>query len=197
METLIDTSSYFRINELKNYVYCPRISFYTMCLGIDRETGLSRSGIEAESEVKSLMKRRKYALHAVVEGVRHFDVPALSHNYQLIGRIDELVETKDGVYLIDYKDTTKDFGYWRLQMAAYRLCIEEQRSSQDVLGCYVYTIPSKKYHEVNQKATDGQALTQILDHLRQMTTYEICPPPVAQIGKCRVCQYARFCNDVF
>ena len=102
-------STYLRINELKNYAYCPRISFYTLCLGIDRETGLSKMGIEAEAEVKTRMKRRKHALHAVVDGQRHFDVTVFSHTYRIVGRLDEVVEAADGIYLIDYKDTDRDY----------------------------------------------------------------------------------------
>src|SRR5579871_6411125 len=86
MTNIPDTTHYLRINELKNYTYCPRISFYALCLGIDRETGLSRAGIDAEAETKVRMKRRKQALHSVKEGERHFDVTVYSHTLQLVGR---------------------------------------------------------------------------------------------------------------
>jgi len=189
-------SAYLRINELKNYAYCPRISFYTLCLGIDRETGLSRMGIEAEAETKVRMKRRKHALHTVVEGRRHFDVTVFSHTYRIVGRLDEVVETADGLYLIDYKDTDRDYGYWKLQMVAYRMCLDEA-PAQAVLGCYIYSIPTQQYHEVRLTRRDADKLSLALTELHAMVESELCPPPVQQIGKCRVCQYARFCNDVF
>lgn len=189
-------STYLRINELKSYAYCPRISFYTLCLRLDRETGLSRMGIEAEAEVKTRMKRRKHALHAVVDGQRHFDVTVFSHIYQIVGRLDEVVETAAGIYLIDYKDTDRDYGYWKLQMYAYRLCLEEMLTPT-ILGCYIYSIPTQEYHEVKFAQRDAGKLPVALTELRAMVENEICPPPVEQIGKCRVCQYARFCNDVF
>ena len=189
-------STYIRVNELKNYAYCPRISFYTLCLGIDRETGLSRMGIEAEAEVKSRMKRRKHALHAIVEGQRHFDVTVFSHTYRLVGRLDEVVETADGVYLIDYKDTDRDFGYWKLQMNAYRVCLDYP-PAPPVLGCYIYSIPTQQYHEMKFTQRDAEKLLAALTELHNMVESERCPPPAPQLGKCRVCQYARFCNDVF
>jgi CRISPR/Cas system-associated exonuclease Cas4 (RecB family) len=118
---MTETDAYLRINEIKNMIYCPRISYYALCLGLDRETGLSRMGIAAEAEVKGRMRRRKHALHAVVDGERYFDVLLVSHVARLIGRIDELVATDAGVYLVDYKDTERDYGYWRAQLCAYSI----------------------------------------------------------------------------
>jgi CRISPR-associated exonuclease Cas4 len=195
METdILDTDSYLRINEIKNYLYCPRISYYSLCLQVDRETDLSRGGIVEEQQTKEHMKRRKYALHAVHEGSRHFDVPITSHLHRFVGRLDEMVVTSEGAYLVDYKDTDQDYGYWRTQMLAYKLGLEEM--GQVILGCYVYLIPKRAYELVVFKASDINKLAQILSSLRGMVAAERCPPPAAQIGKCRSCQYLRFCNDV-
>ncbi len=191
-----DTSSYLRINELKNYAYCPRISFYVICLGIDRETGLSKMGTEAETEAKTRMKRRKHALHAIVEGQRKFDVAMFSHIHQIAGRLDEVVETPNGIYLIDYKNTDRDYGYWKLQMYAYWLCMSES-SVLPVLACHVYSIPTQQYHLIRFTRRDEEKLHETLRALHAMIASECCPPPVPQLGKCRVCQYSRFCNDVF
>lgn len=192
----VNTANYWRINEIKNYLYCPRISFYTLCMGLDRETGLSQMGIEAEAETKVRMKRRKHALHAVHDGTRHFDVLVFSHQHQLVGRLDEVVETDDGLYLIDYKDTEKDYGYWHLQMLGYRLCLEEQQTAP-ILGLYVYVIPQQAYKSIKVTSKHHQKLMDVVKALSRLTTEEVCPPPVSQIGKCHSCQYARFCNDVF
>lgn len=196
MTTEANMETYLRINELKNYLYCPRISFYTLCLRIDRETDLSRAGITEEQVTKHRMQRRRQALHAVKSGTRHFDVPVVSHQFQLVGRLDETVETSEGLYLVDYKDTERDYGYWTLQMLAYQLCMEE--AGRRVAGVYIYTIPTRQYHEIHPNQTgDLRRLEGVLQHLRRMVEEEICPPPVDQIGKCRSCQYARFCNDIF
>jgi len=189
-----DTDHYLRINEIKNYLYCPRISFYTLCLHIDRETDLSKGGIRAEQQIKDKMKRRKSALHAVHEGIRQYDVQLVSHRHRMIGRIDEIVETEAGIYLVDYKDTDRDYGYWQTQMAAYVLAAQE--TGAQVLGSYIYTIPTRKYQIVTIEPRDIQRLTQIIAALHNMTTSEICPPPVTQIGKCQSCQYQNFCADV-
>lgn len=189
-----DIHSYLRINEIKNYIYCPRISYYTLCLQLDRETDLSRAGIAAEGATKQKMKRRKYALHSVYDGDRHFDVSVVSHIYQIVGRIDEIVETHDGVYLVDYKDTERDYGYWRVQMCAYAVAMQEM--GQTVLGTYIYSIPQKQYVQIHLKDKDKLQFINIVEVLRQMVFDETCPDAVEQIAKCRVCQYTRWCNDV-
>lgn len=191
---MIDPDHYLRINEIKNYLYCARISFYTLCMGIDRETDLSRGGIAEEQATKKRMQRRKGAIHAVQSGVRQFDVTLTTHRYRLVGRLDEMIETDTGVYLVDYKDTQVDYGYWTLQMAAYACAAEEM--GYNVLGCYVYAIPKRAYEEVSIRPAHRTRLGEIINALYEFLQTESCPPPVNQIGKCRVCQYARFCNDV-
>ncbi|NDJ54421.1 MAG: CRISPR-associated protein Cas4 [Chloroflexi bacterium] len=190
-----NTDHYLRINEIKNYLYCGRISYYTLCLRLDRETDLSKGGVGAEQETKVRMKRRKSALHTVHQGMRHFDVSVVSHALRLIGRVDEMVETDAGVYLIDYKDTDRDYGYWRTQMAAYALAAQEM--GNQVLGSYVYIIPRKRYEAIEVQPRDMRRLEQIVAELAELIVHEVCPPPAKQIGKCRSCQYANFCADVF
>lgn len=191
-----NTDYYWRVNELKNMLYCPRISFYTLCLGIDRETGHSKVGIQAEAETKRKMRRRKHALHAVVEGERHFDVAVVNHELRLVGKLDEVVVTSDGLYLVDYKDTDKDYGYWRVQMTAYRLCLHSM-IDLPILDAFVYAIPSQQYIQVKSTRRDEKKLNNLLDVLGTMVNTEQCPPPTAKQGKCRSCQYQRFCNDIF
>jgi CRISPR-associated exonuclease Cas4 len=192
---MTETDGYLRVNELKNALYCPRISYYTLCLNIDRETDLSKGGIREEQTTKHRMKRRKGALHAVHEGERHFDVALVSHSHKFVGRLDEMVETERGVYLIDYKDAERDYGYRAMQMLAYKVAAEEM--GWTVLGCYIYAIPTQTYEEIAFKRAGLAQLEQLLQMLHAMIEGEACPPPAKQLGKCQVCQYARFCNDVF
>ena len=192
---LPDTTGYLRINELKNHAYCPRIPYYTLCMGMDRTTRLAEMGVEAEIETKHRMNRRKHALHSVVEGTRHSDVAVWSRTWQLMGNVDEIVETSGGLYLVDYKDTAQDYGYWQMQMQAYRLCVEECLSAP-VLGCYIYTIPDMAYHPVALDRRVLGRLDRAIQAMQDVLKSEVCPPPTPHQGKCRVCQYRCFCNDV-
>lgn len=185
---------YIRINEIKNYIYCPRIPFYTLCLSLDRETALSKIGIENEDITKKRMKRRKHAAHAVHNGTRHLDVPVTHHDLRLVGRVDELIMTDDGVYVIDYKDTDRDYGYWRVQMTAYKLCLTA--AGHKVLDCYIYSIPDQTYHSLKLAKRDESRLKTILASLQRMIETEIIPAPTRHHRKCVTCQYERFCNDV-
>ena len=152
------------------------------------------SGIESEKATKQKMKRRKHALHAIHEGLRHFDVPVVLDDYALIGQIDEIIETDKGCYIVDYKDTDQDYGYWKIQLYAYQVGIEAQ--GQQVLGCYIYTIPNQSYRLVKMTQREAKTLKTITQALQQMIDTESCPAPTAHEQKCHTCQYARFCNDV-
>jgi CRISPR-associated exonuclease Cas4 len=190
------TEDYLRINEIKNYLYCPRIAYYTLCLRLDLQTDLSRLGTEAEAKTKKQMKRRQQALHSVHQGERLFDVQVMSRTYRLIGRVDEVVQTAEGDYVVDYKDSQQDYGYWKMQLCAYSLAYAEQ-TGRKVLAAYVYSIPEQKYQLVKWSKVDQTKLFRLRDEVLALVETERCPPPVEQVGKCRVCQYLRFCNDIF
>lgn len=193
VKNTFDSQLYWRVNEIKNAVYCPRISFYALCLGLDRETAVSRIGIEAEAKTKKRMRRRKHALHAVHDGERVFDIPVIYHPLRLIGRLDEIVVTDDGVYLVDYKDTDTDYGYWALQMAAYRLGIAA--TGTKVLGCYIYTIPDQQYKQVKVNKGHENRLHEVIDQLELLIYTEVLPMPTKHPNRCLSCQYSCFCND--
>ncbi len=190
----MSTDSYLRINELKNALYCLRIPYYALCLSLDRSTALSRMGIEQEAIVKRRMKRRQHALHAVHDGERRFSVPVVHHELQLVGSLDEVVVTDEGLYLVDYKDTDRDYGYWKIQMAAYRLALEAD--GQVIRGCYVYTIPNQTYHPIRTTQRETHNLKELVRQMHHLIQTEVCPPPTSHVSKCYSCQYANFCNDV-
>jgi CRISPR/Cas system-associated exonuclease Cas4 (RecB family) len=150
--------------------------------------GFVAAGIAEDSE-QTPMKAAKRA--GRLRGVRHFDVLIVSHQHRLVGRLDEMVETTDG-YLVDYKDTDRDYGYWRRKLA-YKLA---GRGGYRALDAHIHHSRST-VHAVQFRPSDTAKLKGILEALHQMIEAEVCPPPVDQLGKCRSCQYARFCNDVF
>ncbi len=192
---LVETDFYLRINELKNFVYCPRTTFYELCLHLNLTTASAEMGQEAEREVKEKLRRRKQALHTVVEGERRFDVTVFSHKHRLVGKIDELVLAADGIHIVEYKDTPTDYGYWKMQLMGYRLCVEESYE-RPVVGCWVYIIPEKRYQPITLSKRDMKKLEDTRQFILQMIEAERCPPPVKQRGKCYSCQYRRFCNDI-
>lgn len=188
-----ETEHYLRINEIKNYVYCPRIPFYTLILHLDRATALSQAGIEAEQTAKHKMKRRKHALHQVQQGERLFDLWVFHHDLQIVGQVDEVVTTTAGIYLVDYKDTDQDYGYWKLQLCAYQLAAEAM--GKTVLGCYIYTIPDQTYHDIKITRREHNKLHTIIQAVHSLLEQPICPAPTPHTRKCLTCQYRRFCND--
>jgi CRISPR-associated protein Cas4 len=189
-----NTDNYIRVNDIKNAIYCPRISYYELCMRIDLETDLSKAGIREEQATKTKMKRRKQALHSVHQGERKFDVALVNHELKIVGRIDEIVSTEQGIYLVDYKDTDKDYGYWKLQLTAYQLCAKEM--GYTVLGCYIYIIPKKSYKEVKPTSKDVEKLRELCLKVEEIVQEENFPPPNEIASKCYSCQYIRLCNDV-
>jgi len=83
----------------------------------------------------------------------------------------------------------------KYQLAAYALLAEE-RWRKPARRCFIYLIAAKKAAEV--EITDGarRYVSRLLGEMRDMVTHQRVPPPTRRAGRCRECEYRRFCNDV-
>ncbi|GIV67758.1 hypothetical protein [Caldilinea sp.] len=86
-----------RVADIKQYAYCPRVVFYEYCLpGVRPLTYKMQHGLEAQSRVEELEKRRSLREYRLTEGVRHFHVALTSERLGCTALIDLVVESGDG-----------------------------------------------------------------------------------------------------
>ena len=82
-----------------------------------------------------------------------------------------------------------------MQVATYALLLEEQRGCTVKRG-YLYLIPERRAEVVPiDKRLRAKTLA-ALEAMRQMLVSEKMPAPAANLRKCTVCEFRRFCNDV-
>jgi CRISPR-associated exonuclease Cas4 len=185
------------VTDLKNYIHCPRYTYFEHCLpGVRPRTYAMDAGDEAHEDERARARRRTLWQYGLPEGERQFDVYLQSSNLGLVGRVDELVTAPGGMLLpVDYKLSDKVNESFEMQVVAYALLLEATYDTTVHTG-YVYLIGRRKLHTVAVSPDRRDSVLAALRHMRDIVDYERMPPPVRQKGKCRACEWWRFCNDV-
>src|SRR5215208_377369 len=92
MDEQIGMEAPFRVADLKQWVYCPRVLYYALCLPKVRPTTYKmEAGIEAGYNEEGREERRSLQPYGVEEGHREFDVALSSTRYGLRGKADLIV----------------------------------------------------------------------------------------------------------
>ena len=87
----------FRVTDLKQFVYCARIVYYTYCLPLLRPVTFKMvAGVEAHDRAEGLEQRRSLRAYGLTSGRRYFDVVLESEALWLRGKVDMVVVREDG-----------------------------------------------------------------------------------------------------
>ncbi len=120
------TEQPFCVTDLKQWVYCPRILYFRLCLPAIRPlTYKMEAGIEdgeAEAQRESRRSLRTYGLKS---GRREYDVALASGRLGLRGKIDMLIlreePGEEELIPVDYKLSDLASPHFRLQLMAVSL----------------------------------------------------------------------------
>jgi len=195
-----DVYTPFRVTDLKQWVYCPRILYYYTCLPKVRpETYKMQAGVESGRSEEDREVRRSLRTYGLRSGRREFNVDVQSERLGLRGTVDMVIWAQVGgeeqVIPVDYKLTRIAGKHFRLQLAAYGLLLEEQWGIPSKRG-FLYFIEQRRAHEVRFNSRLREELLQTLDAMHRMIAGEQISAPTAQRAKCLTCEFRRFCNDV-
>ncbi|GAB4505456.1 MAG: CRISPR-associated protein Cas4 [Anaerolineales bacterium] len=198
METLEELETPFRVTDLKQWVYCPRILYYQVCLPDVRPTTYKmEAGREAGLIEQERERRRSLRTYGLTEGRREFEVPLVSSTLGLRGKPDMVIwldATRQAIP-VDYKLSKMAGEHFKLQIAAYGLMIEES-SGYTVRRGFLYSIPLRRAEEIPLDRRLRDKLRATLTEMQQMLQYEAMPAPTPNRNKCLACEFRRFCNDV-
>jgi CRISPR-associated exonuclease Cas4 len=187
----------FRVIDLKQYVYCPRILYYQTVLPEVRPlTYKMEAGLLAHTEVEGREKRRSLRSYGVTAGERTFNVPLYSAELGLSGELDMLIETETELIPVDYKQAKQVGQHFKMQLLAYGRLLElTHPSHKPVQRGFLYLIPTRKAEEVRFTKPLRRQLEQALIALNQIARQQQMPEPTSQHGRCLDCEFRRFCND--
>lgn len=187
----------FAVTDLKQYAYCPRIPFYTYCLPLIRPvTFKMEEGKAAHEEEVVRERRRTLALYGLEGGVRHYNVWLESSELGLRGLVDIVIEMEGELIPVEYKQTRREVGrhIWQ-QVAAYGMMLEEAWHKPVRRGL-IFSLLSRRVKEIPITEELRREVWEAVRAMREMVERERMPEPPRRRGKCRNCEFRRFCNDV-
>ncbi len=193
----------FRVTDLKQYCYCPRLIYYYYCLpDIRPVTYKMEAGAAAQDEEEVRQARRSLRAYGLGRGEMETNVYLESAQLGLRGQVDMVIKTDDKVkgewelIPVDYKLSSGTMGpHFKLQLLAYGLMLAETRGLPAHRG-FLYAIPKRQAVEVTFTAEMRRQLSQAVVEMTEVVARERMPAAVAQRAKCAACEFRRFCNDV-
>jgi CRISPR-associated exonuclease Cas4 len=195
-QTEFQFESPFCVTDLKQWIYCPRILYYRLCLPDIRPTTYKMQiGAEEGKAEGTREKRRSLKIYGVEDGHREFDVALSSERYGLRGKGDLVIWRTAEVIPVDYKFSNIAGQHFQMQLVAYGLLLEEMSGLTAHRG-FLYMLPNRNVIEVKFVARLRQKLLGTLEMMQRMLYGELIPPPTQNQHKCLACEFRRFCNDV-
>ncbi len=187
-----------RATDLKQFVYCPRVFYYQVCLPKIRPvTFKMEEGVRAGRDEAGKEERRSLRAYGIKEATREFDVPLRSKRLGVRGEIDMVITvTETGeVIPVDYKLSKIAGIHFQMQVAVYGMMLEEMRGVRVTRG-FLYEIPLKRAEEISIDMALRLKADKAVKQMREILEKERMPPPVRNVAKCVACEFRRFCNDV-
>ncbi len=187
----------FRVIDLKQYIYCPRILYYHTVLPQVRPlTYKMEAGKKAHEQTEGKEKRRSLRSYGLTTGERTFNVPLYSEEMGLSGEIDMLIETDTDLIPVDFKHTKKVGNHFKMQLMGYGRLLENRSGHKKITRGFLYLIPTRQAIEVSFTKRLHTQLNKAVAELERITKQQIMPPATTQYGRCLDCEFRRFCNDV-
>ncbi|WP_017754490.1 CRISPR-associated protein Cas4 [Calidifontibacillus oryziterrae] len=187
------------ITDLKQFVYCPRVIYYTYVQPVPKKPTFKMVyGREQHTEMNKKEKRRGLIQYKLIEGERIFGYPIRSQELGLSGKLDILIDTKNELgqryFPVECKDTDRGiFNNIKYQLVAYAMCLEEMTGSTVSEG-FIYIIPEKKAYKIIITNEQKKYVRKMISMINKIINEEHYPEPRAR-KRCWDCEFIRYCND--
>jgi CRISPR-associated exonuclease Cas4 len=187
-----------RVNDLKQFEYCPRIVFYNTVMPVERKATVKMDrGKQEEIRLDSLETRRSLKRYDLDAGERRFHVWLESAKLGLTGKLDLLIVSPRGYFPVDFKYTRgRPHRNHVFQLAGYALLVEEAFRTQ-VSSAFIYLVPIQEVVAVTLTEDIKHETTDRLRRMRDMIRDGILPDPTPVRSRCDECEFRNYCGDIF
>ena len=187
-----------RPTDLKNWAYCRRVVFYHQTMpGTGKATGKMAAGERAQDLLERLEMRRTLERYGWEGAERRYGVWLTCEETGLSGRVDCLLVKGDEAAVVDYKLTSGEPGAnHHLQLCGYALLVERVMGKR-VRQAFLYRIPDDRVFEWEVTGEWVKEAEVALGEMAEMGRKEEIPAATEVRGRCRDCEYANFCGDVW
>jgi len=187
-----------RVNDLKQYEYCPRIVFYNTVMPVDRKVTVKMErGKQEELRLDALEKRRNLRWYQLGSGQRDFHVWLDSAALGLSGKLDLLIVSPKGYFPVDFKYTHgRPHRNHIFQLAGYGLLLEENFGTQVEAG-FIYLVPTQEVVTIELNERLREKTLGMLGEIRSMIREGMLPAPTPVRARCEDCEFRNYCGDIF
>ena len=189
----------FRVIDLKQYTYCPRILyFHTVLPQVRPLTYKMAAGIAAHAQTEQREKRRSLRTYGLQQGERRFNISLYGPDLHLSGELDMLIETATELIPVDFKHSKREGDHFRMQLLAYGRLLDILANPQQksIQRGFLYLIPQRQAVEVRFTPALQRRLNKVMKQLHIIAKNQQMPEPTKRNGRCVDCEFRRFCNDV-
>ncbi|MBK9121539.1 MAG: CRISPR-associated protein Cas4 [Chloroflexi bacterium] len=192
----LEVAQPFTVTDLKQHIYCQRISYFHLCLPDVRPVTRKMSiSIERHSDERRRAARRTMAMYGIDSGEVLFDVDVASSRLNLTGRLDQLVIAPHELIIVDYKIASRYGKHFEVQLAAYAILAEESYLVPAKRG-FVYLTKVRKAVEIRISSQLRCKVESAVNEMTVIQQSERMPGPTEWRQRCLDCEFRRFCNDV-
>jgi CRISPR-associated exonuclease Cas4 len=187
-----------RVNDLKQFEYCPRIVFYNTVMPVERKSTVKMErGKEIELKLDALEARRTLRRYRLAEGERRYHVWLSSDRLGLSGKLDLLIVTPDACYPVDFKYTRdRPRRNHVLQLGGCALLVEDVMQ-MPVPAAFIYIAPANQLARIIVTPGLKDLVRTRLREIREMIGEQFLPEPTPVRARCEECEFRNYCGDVF
>ncbi|NHI93719.1 MAG: CRISPR-associated protein Cas4 [Candidatus Lokiarchaeota archaeon] len=182
---------YFTAEDMRQYVYCPRIIYFRHVMRIQPERTYK---MERGEEIHDAIRKKNPELDGQIQ--KYYNIYLKDVKFGLVALLDYLEYYENEAIPVDIKTgkhvEQKISDHHLAQLIVQAILVESQ------LGLLVqkvkvwYLKENKEFiHEI-----DIEDKRKVLSHLKEMKKIlieEIIPKPVEDAAKCRDCEFWRYC----
>ena len=180
----------FPVSLIKEYLFCPRIPYFILVMGIKEiTTGSMELGKDVELLEKEKSKRRTTLFRREKILNKWINLRVYSERLKLYGVVDEVVETDKGFHVIEYKYGALLRRGVMYQAIAYAMLVSEHFRRR-VNSVILVDLSTGRHLEIPFEERHANHVKWIVRELEKIVKEGKIPP---MGNKCESCLYRKFC----
>jgi CRISPR-associated exonuclease Cas4 len=190
--------SHLAVTDLKQWAYCPRVVYYHCVLpGAGQATWKMQEALNAQDMIERLEMRRGLREYGWERASRRFGLWLTSESVGLNGKLDLLLERGGEGAVVDFKLTSGEMGdNHRMQLSGYAMLVEACHGLRVETG-FLYRIPDERVLAFPVTAEWKRRVSEAIGAIQELEHTAWCPEPTPTRARCRECEYANFCADIW
>ena len=184
------------VDDIKQYIYCKRIPFYTHILNSVDKPFLVNYGAKFEKTIdfgfiRKVINKNEHKKFKILR------VKLISNKLNLMGIPDLLCMSKYEIIPIEIKYSNKIQPNTIYQLLSYALLIEDKYKFNVNVGYIFYGRDANpKFERVKLSRKQKLYIIKTIDEINKLMVNMERPEPTDNIKKCYYCEYRAFCDDV-